>query len=203
LGVFIVRTKPPFQLLTHGALMRIRHFSLACVLVACFSISNAEPDSGNPPLNRAQSVINAFQVMCTLELPKFDEIAAKATAMRMQLQADNKSPPSGDTTRRQKVWGGGLTTGPFALLLDEMAGPKGTATGCAVAAEVPDVDALRSEAINTMKLAAMKSPEFGPDGSRSFVWDGVYGPGTTVIVRDFKPSGKPGVMLKLLSMQRQ
>lgn len=183
--------------------MRIRHFLLACILATCFALSYAEPDNSSPPLNRAQSVINAFQVMCTLELPKFDQIAAKATAMGMQLQADNKAPASGDTTRRQKVWGGGLTSGPFALLLDEMAGPKGTATGCAIAAEVPDTDSFRTEAINTMKLAAMKAPEFGPDGSRSFVWDGVYGPGTTVIVRDFKPSGKPGVMLKLLSMQRQ
>lgn len=183
--------------------MRISRYSLVCTLAACFTLSYAEPETSNPPLNRAQSVINAFQVMCTLEIPKFDEIAAKATAMRMQLQADNNAPSSGDVTRRQKVWGGGLTTGSFALLLDEMAGPKGTATGCAITAEVPDIDAFRTDAINAMKLSAMKSPESGADGSRSFVWDSVYGPGTTVIVRDFKPSGKPGVMLRLVSMQRQ
>ncbi|HLA33930.1 MAG TPA: hypothetical protein VJ001_03580 [Rhodocyclaceae bacterium] len=181
--------------------MRFGHLLTACVFSAYLS-AHAESDS-SPPLKRAQSVINAFQVMCTLELPKFDDISAKATAMRMQLQSDSKTPTAGGAKTRQKAWGGGLTTGPFALFLDEMAGPKGTATGCAVAAEVPDVDAFRTEAINTMKLALMKAPELGADGSRSYVWDGVYGPGTTLILRDFKPYGKPGAILKLLSMQRQ
>ncbi len=184
----------------------IRNFSLAWIWITCFALAHAEPDNGNPPLNRAQSVINAFQVMCTLELPQFDAIAAKAIAMHMQLQGDDKAAASGDTTHRQKVWGGGLTTGPFLLLLDEMAGSKGRATSCAVVADVPDVDALRTEAmkaIKAMKLMDTKAPEFGVDGSRSFFWDGAYGQGTTMIVRDFKPSGKPGVMLKLVSMQRQ
>lgn len=183
--------------------MRIRHFSLACVLVTCFSTSHSEPANGNLPLNRVQSVINAFLVMCTLELPKFDEIVAKATAMRMQLQSDSKAPGAGGTNVREKAWLGGLTTGPFFLILGEMSGAKGTNTACSIVAEVPDVDAFRIDAIKTMRLAAMKVPELGADGSRAYVWDGIYGPYTTLILRDFKPSGKPGVMLKLQSMQRQ
>ena len=182
--------------------MRVGYLLTACVFSACFSV-HAESENNGPSFNRAQSVINAFQVMCTLELPKFDDISAKATAMRMQLQSNSKSPAAGGTNMRQKVWAGGLTTGPFALMVDEMSGAKGTATGCAILAEVPDVDAFRMEAMSTMKLAAMKVPELGADGSRSYIWDGIYGPGTTLILRDFKPSGKPGAMLKLQSMQRQ
>lgn len=182
--------------------MRFSYLLTACAFSFCLA-AHAESETNAPSLNHAQSVINAFQVMCTLELPKFDNISAKATAMRMQLQSDNKSPGPGGTNLRQKVWGGGLTTGPFALFLDEMSGAKGTATGCAVIAEVLDVDAFRMEAMSTMKLAAMKVPELGADGSRSYVWDGVYGPGTTLFLRDFKLSGKPRAMLKLQSMQRR
>jgi hypothetical protein len=182
--------------------MRICHLFLGCCLSICLA-AHAEPDNNGSSLNRSQSVINTFQVMCTLELPKFDQIAAKATAMRMQLQSDSQAPTSGSVNTRHKVWGGVLTTGPFALVLDEMAGPKGTATGCAIIADVPDIDAFRIESINTMKLAAVKAPELGADGSQSFVWDGAFGQGTTLILRDFKSSGKPGAMLKLQSMQRR
>lgn len=179
-----------------------RHFFLPTLLLLSVVFPTNAENTNELPLNRAQSVINTFQVMCTLELPKFEQIEAKATAMRMQLQADNKGALTENVVTRSKAWGGGLTTGPFALLLDEMSGPKGKATGCAVAAEVPDSDTFRAEAINTLKLAAMRTPEIGADGSRSFVWDGIYGTGTTLILRDFKPTGRPGVMLKLLFMDR-
>jgi hypothetical protein len=149
--------------------------------------------------NRAQSVINAFQVMCTLDLPEFDRIAEKATLMQMQLQSDNSGPSAGDTVTRQKSWIGILTDGPFFLLLDEMSGAKGRSTACAIAADIPDRDGFRAEAIRAMKLPDAPAPELRGDGSRSYFWDGVLGPGTTILERDFAPSGKPGVMLKLLS----
>jgi hypothetical protein len=150
-------------------------------------------------LNRAQSVINAFQVMCTLELPEFDRIAEKATLMQMQLQFDNSGPSAQDTVTRQKSWVGTLTSGPFILMLDEMSGAKGRSTACAIAADIPDRDGFRAEAIRAMKLPDAPAPEFRSDGSRSYFWGGVFGPGTTILARDFAPSGKPGVMLKLLS----
>lgn len=93
-----------------------------------------------------------------------------------------------------------LATGPFALLLDEMSGLKGKATGCAIVDDVPDLDAFRMEVVGALKLRTIPVPELRGDGSRSFIWDGVYGPGTTLIIRDFKSSGKPGVMVKLVAM---
>jgi hypothetical protein len=51
-----------------------------------------------------------------------------------------------------------------------------------------------------MKLSPVPSPEMGSDGSRSFIWNGVFGQGTTLILRDFKPAEKPGAMLKLIAV---
>jgi hypothetical protein len=67
--------------------------------------------------------------------------------------------------------------------------------------EVPDLDAFRADAVAAMKLPVAAPPEMGNDGSRSFIWDHSFGPGTTLILRDFKPAGKPGVMLKLISAE--
>ena len=120
--------------------------------------------------------------------------------MRMQLQSDTSDTSEGNTLTRSKSWAGMLTDGPFVLMLDEMSGAKGRATGCAIVADVPDRDAFRTEAIRTLKLPDAPTPEFGNDGSRSYFWDGVSGPGTTILDRDFAPSSAPGVMLKLLSM---
>jgi hypothetical protein len=173
-------------------------FGLAMFIFAAVA-SQAVAAENNPlHFNRAQSVINAFQVICTLEPLGFERIDQKATAMGMHLQ-DNKSGPSAENTvTRSKGWVGALTDGPFVLLLDEMSGAKGKSTSCAIVADVPDRDAFRAEAIRTMKLPDAPAPEFRDDGSRSYFWDGVLGPGTTVLDRDFAPSGKPGVMLKLL-----
>jgi hypothetical protein len=155
----------------------------------------------SPPPSRSQSMIDTFQVMCTLELPDFERIAAKATVLRMRPEADSKPSAPGDSGFRSKSWIGNLTTGPFVLLLDETTGPKGKATSCAIVGEVPDLDAFRADAVAAMKLPAPVPPEMGNDGSRSFIWDRGFGPGTTLILRDFKPAGKPGVMLKLISAE--
>ena len=119
--------------------------------------------------------------------------------MKMHLESSNSAPSAGNTVTRSKSWFGALSDGPFILLLDEMSGAKGKSTSCAIAADVPDRDTFRTEVIRTMKLPDALAPEFRDDGSRSYFWDGVLGPGTTILDRDFAPSGKPGVMLKLIS----
>jgi hypothetical protein len=177
---------------------------LAGLVLLLFAIATPPSlaESANPPPpGRAQSMIDTFVVMCTLELPDFERIDAKATALRMRPEADSKLNASGDTVFRNKSWIGHLTTGPFALLLDETTGPKGKATSCAIVGEVPDVDAFRADAVAAMKLPAAAPPDMGNEGSRSFIWDRSFGPGTTLILRDFKPAGKPGVMLKLISAE--
>jgi len=172
------------------------------VLLLAISTPRAMAESAtSPPPSRSQSMIDTFQVMCTLELPDFERIAVKATVLRMRPEADSKLNAPGDTVFRNKSWIGNLTTGPFVLLLDETTGSKGKATSCAIVGEVPDLEAFRADAVAAMKLPAAPPPDMGNDGSRSFIWDHIFGPGTTLILRDFKPSGKPGIMLKLISAE--
>jgi hypothetical protein len=173
-------------------------FGFAALIFAAAGSHAAAAENTPLHLNRAQGIINAFQVICTLEPLKFERIDQKAAAMGMRLQSSNSAPSAANTVTRSKIWFGTLTDGPFFLLLDEMSGAKGKSTSCAIAADVPDRDDFRTEAIRTMKLPAAPAPEFHDDGSRSYFWDGVRGPGTTILDRDFAPSGKPGIMLKLL-----
>ena len=178
--------------------------SLVGLVFVLFAIATPRSmaESAHPPApGRSQSMIDTFQVMCTLELPDFERIDAKATILRMRPEADSKLNAPGDTVFRNKSWIGNLTTGPFVLLLDETSGPKGKATSCAIVGEVPDLDAFRTDAVATLKLPAAPPPEMGNEGSRSFIWDRIFGPGTTLILRDFKPAGKPGIMLKLIAAE--
>jgi hypothetical protein len=186
------------QLQMLGA-MRRTLFGLG-VFISAATASQAAAAQDNPlHLNRALGVINAFQVICTLEPLSFERIDQKATAMGMRLQHNLSGPSAANTITRSKGWFGDLTNGPYVLLLDEMSGAKGKTTSCAIVADVPDRDAFRAEVIRTMKLPDAPAPEFHDDGSRSYFWDEVLGPGITVLDRDFAPTGKPGVMLKLLS----
>ena len=174
--------------------------SLAYIMVLS-SVGAAQAQS--PPAaapSRDASLINAFEVMCNLELPVFEHIDAHATAMKMVLKSDTTGPSAGDTTMHNKAWIGGLTTGPFFLFDDQLSGSKGVTTACAVGGDVSDPDAFRAEAIKELKLSGEPEPEFLPDGSRSYDWKGFDGPGTTLIVRDLTPSKREGVMMKLLSM---
>src|SRR6476646_5167838 len=126
-------------------------FCRCILLLAVFSapLSRAAGEA-KLAVTHAQSVINAFQVMCTLELPNFDHIAEKAGAMRMILQHNSEAPSPGNTVTRSKSWAGALTTGPFVLLLDEMSGTKGKSTSCAIVADVGDTEAFRTTAIAVM-----------------------------------------------------
>ncbi len=60
--------------------MRFRYLFAACAFSVCVVPAHAEPETNAPSFNRAQSVINTFQVMCTLELPKFDANPFQRTA---------------------------------------------------------------------------------------------------------------------------
>ena len=173
---------------------------LACLLISS-SIGAAHAQSSAPTTpSREESLINSFEIMCNLETPVFEHIDAHATGMRMKLTADTTTPSAGDTMMRNKAWVGGLTTGPFFLFDDELSGPKGVTTACAVGGPTPDPDAFRAEAVKELKLASEPEPEFLPDGSRSYLWKAFAGAGTTLVIRDLTPSHRGGVMMKLLSM---
>lgn len=154
-----------------------------------------------PKLDRSGSLINAFQIICNLEAPAFDHVSAYAAGIRMPLKTDTSGPGAAGTTVKSRVWLGRLTDGPFVLLLDQMSGSRGVDTACAVAGAVPDVDRFRDQAMDELKLPTPKAPELRPDGSRSWFWDNTPSRGLTFLIRDYQPAGKPGVMIKVMSMK--
>jgi hypothetical protein len=180
--------------------MRWTHVAFSLFLFAGPNSQVFAQKNDPPRLDRAQSVINAFQVICQLELPNlsFERIDGKAAAMRMPLQQNTSAPSADGSVTRHKSWIGGLTDGPFLLFLDDLSGPKSRGTSCAIIADVPDRDAFRAEVVRTLKLPGEPAPQLEADGSRSFYWDGALGASTTIVCRDFARSGKPGVMLKLV-----
>jgi hypothetical protein len=151
-------------------------------------------------MDRNHSVINSFEIVCNLEVPDFSHIESRATAMEMNLQKDESKRSANGTITRHEAWLGRIPTGPFVLLLDRMDGSKGTATSCAITAQVPDPDAFRVAAIETMKLPP-DTTILGQTGVRSSEWRGVSGPGTTLILRDISKAGGSTVMVKLVSMR--
>jgi hypothetical protein len=118
--------------------------------------------------------------------------------MRMILQDDKKYSSEQDTIIRSKSWLGFLTNGSFVFFADELSGSEGVVTSCSIFADVPNVDDFRAAAITQMHLNAVPLPVIGNDGSRSYTWYNRYGEGTTLIIRDAKPSRKAGTMIKLI-----
>lgn len=101
-------------------------YALFCITKATVGASAAETKALPIPHNHEQALINAFEVMCNLELPNFEHLAARATAMRMQPQDVARLALPNNLTLRRKAWNGKLTTGPFSLLVDETSGPTGS-----------------------------------------------------------------------------
>ena len=191
---------PPFVRTRMRSLPVVTLLTLVMLGFSCQAADARARSTG--PMNRAQSLLNAFQITCTLELPNFEDITAKAAAMRMTLTVDKTQPAANDTVQHDQVWVGALTDGPYLLLVSTLSGSKGVSTSCAIAGSVDDQDAFRAEAIKKMTLPESINPEMGSDGSRSFVWDHIYGSGTTLIIRDFPAKRELGVMVKLLSMKK-
>ena len=148
------------------------------------------------PMSRDASLINAFQIMCQLEPLDFERLDARATAMHMQVQHDATNPSANDTTTRSKAWSGSLKTGPFALMADDMKGPKGVSTACSIVGGVPDVGAFQSDLIKTLHLDASAQTGQAPGGTE---W--IIGAGSKIILRNARNNGQQAVMVKLVTMK--
>jgi hypothetical protein len=160
----------------------------------------AAPAAAPPIPGDDAAVIGAFRTMC-LERPNLAQIAAKAAAMGMKIKDDQAIPGAEGGMARHKTWTGDLEVGPFGLMVDENAGPKGKSSSCEIfGAAVSDPDIFRAEIARALNLPPASPPRL-EGGARSFTWEGVAGPGTMLIVRDLGPVGKPGIMVKLVSRE--
>lgn len=172
---------------------------LGLIVCATCSWTARAADDAMPPADRNGSIINAFQVMCTLQAPDFDHLAGQATAMRMHVFADDTSTtPTGETIR-QTAWAGMLGTGSFALRAEQMRGVKGVSTSCGVEGRVADVAAFREAAIKTLRLNA-SSEQRTIEGSHATYWDGYFNEGGTLVLTDMERPAGHYVQLKLLYM---
>lgn len=177
----------------------IRHAYCALALCAALPFAAHAADDVRLPADRAGSLLNAFQVMCTADRTDFDHLSAQATAMRMQVLADDtQTSPTGETVRT-KGWVGMLTTGPFALRTEQMSGAKGIATSCSVEGPVPDVDAFRGAVIQALRVDGSRAPEM-IEGARVYYWDDYGGAGDSLVLRDMDRHAGHFVQVKRVRM---
>ncbi|WP_347556937.1 hypothetical protein [Robbsia sp. KACC 23696] len=171
------------------------------LLLACISFlprfTVAQTDK--LPMNRNDSLINAFEVMCNLELPNFTHIDAKATAMRMHVVSDVTSSSTYGAPIKRKGWTGSLTTGTFGLLADEVTGPKGVATSCGVVGSVGNAEAFRAAFLKQMKIAPT-AQSIDPSGAPVIVWRDYVGTGTTLVFRTLSKEAHTTVTMALISV---
>lgn len=181
----------------------MRSSLLAFPILCCVQMSDEASAKAPPvPTNHQESVINAFSVMCNIELPNFDHLAARAAAMRMSPVNIQPVPLPNGMRIRRGGWNGKLTTGPFTLLVDETSMPAGVITTCAVVSNVGDADAFRAEVIRELELGTEPRPTF-LGGHRAFIFKSTSPTAPSLIIEDLTPKGQPGVMLNTrLSAQR-
>jgi hypothetical protein len=150
------------------------------------------------PEARSMDVLRAFDKLCNAPKLTFTILAERAKATGMQAVTEaTPAPPAGTRAGR---WGGGMPSGNFVLLVDELRNVKGVTTSCAVAAEVGDVDIFRATAAKTMNLRAGVKPDISTDGGRTFDFGIVRPPSTRITVRDFKPKGLKRILVSVSTL---
>lgn len=148
---------------------------------------------------RSASLVNSFQVMCTLEPLDFARSEAKAAAMGLRAQQDLRSPPdaSGGSVR-SRSWLLPLKTGSHEFTIAGGRGPKGEVKSCGIAAVDADAKDFKAELVKAMKLGSPIAEGLAPDGIHlTTVWR--YGSdGIRLQLTDRSPRSFPGVYLLLL-----
>src|SRR5262245_7849056 len=87
---------------------------------------------------RDASLINSFQVLCTLEEPVFEWINQKAMAMKLPVRQDLGQSKDSGPFAHSKSWLVTLTTGPHELTAAEANGPQGYVKSCGISAPDPN-----------------------------------------------------------------
>jgi hypothetical protein len=156
------------------------------------SLTIVSADAGE----RSAHLINSFQVMCTIEPLNFARTEERATAMRLPVSEDKRSPPSAvGFSVRSKSWVLPLNSGPHDLAATEGTGPKGAIKGCGIAAADADGTDFRAELIKTLGLKRPAAERTSPDGTlKTDFW--AYGPNGLEIMFA-RRTDRPGIYLFL------
>jgi hypothetical protein len=148
---------------------------------------------------RAWTLVNSFQVMCTIEPLDFARSEERATAMRLPVRQELKTPPNPNGYfARSKSWLLPLKTGPHEFAVSEAHGPKGDVKSCGIGAGDVTIEDFRSELTKAMKLGRPTKETLSPDGAqRLTLW--LWGPDRNkLILADGSPKGQSGIILTLM-----
>jgi hypothetical protein len=163
---------------------------VAVTALMLWSVGNAHA------ADRIASLINSFQVLCTLEAPVFEWIDQKAMAMNLPVRQDIGQSKDSGAFVHSKSWLVTLTTGPHELLAAEANGPQGYIKSCGISAPDPNGESFKHELVSIMKLGPPSSETITQDGvMRVTEWKDAFGAGTLLRLVDATPKNKPGAML--------
>ena len=167
-------------------------------LILCLALPAARAaDEGD----RAASLLNAFTVMCGQASPDFEQLAAKAKAMRMQVLLDDTSTAPGGESILEKAWIGSFSGRTLAFRIEKMSGAKGVVTSCAMEGPVPDLEAfglLFRQRHGLGEPTEVKAVE----GTRTAYWDNAQSDGASLVMRDSLRGAGSFVQVKAVSRLR-
>ena len=147
-------------------------------------------------LDRTDSLINSFEVLCTLESPDFDRIDRRATAMQLKVQEDINRALGPGTVGRSKSWIATLTTGPHQWVVSDVKSPTTHEVDCGISA--PDADSVefKKKLIEQLKLGDPTS--FDEEHSAHLnvtIWQNAFGPHSALRLMDGPTGNTRGVMV--------
>jgi hypothetical protein len=146
---------------------------------------------------RVVALVNSFQVFCTLEVPDFAALDAKATAMKLSVLDDLGTPRRDGFFVHSKSWLMPLTTGTLAVGAAESRGPKGEVVGCSIYAPDARGDEVKRELMRAMDIGDPFNENVADDGQRVTVWRTKMG-SDDVTVMLAGPADAPGFHLTLM-----
>jgi hypothetical protein len=166
-------------------------WAIATCLVA-LSIGKACADA------RSASLVESFRRFCTLELPTFSQLDAKATAMGLSLTEQREESLGHGLRSRVKGWRVSDVYGAHELGAVEVSGPDGGGVTCVLVAETRGDDA-KQELMEAMSLEKpFQDVAFPEHELQVSSWLVIFGRERTILTLKTKTSpNSPGVSIEL------
>ncbi|MBF0609691.1 MAG: hypothetical protein G8345_01630 [Magnetococcales bacterium] len=167
------------------------------LMVAAALNSGVEAAEG-VKMDRNASLLNSFQVFCTLQPPNFSALDQRAKAMQLPVLKDlGESKESGYFTH-SKSWIVPLKDGPHQLGAAESKGPNGGMQTCGIVDEKADAEAFGKTLRSALKLDDSPKVKLSADGkTRMTLWQNAFGSNTFLMLVDATPISQPGINLLL------
>ncbi len=157
---------------------------------------STKPELPAPIKTYEDSVINAFEVMCTVEPVNFDRISARALAMRMQAGADKADEEVPGVKRHVRSFEGSTAKGPWTLMIEKIESPAVNAATCGVAARISDKASYIANITQRLQPKGQRVQQTLPDGNRVTFWPDAYGPNIMLNITEL--AGDNGIIIQLL-----